>query len=102
METSATPTKVSAPKHKTVKHEMHRMSIEKADNGGYSVEHHFRPKGKKGRSEMMGGDYKPIETHVFTDFQSMHDHMPKAFDEKVPSAAATQEGNEEVPTAKGA
>ncbi len=102
MSETAMPSKVSTAKHKTVKHELHRMDIEKADNGGYTVSHHFRPKGKKGSSGMMGDSYRPSETHVFQSFTDMHGHLPKAFEEKVTPAANTQEGNEELPTSKKA
>jgi hypothetical protein len=100
MAETAMPSKVSTAKHKTVKHELHRMDIEKADNGGYSVTHHFRPKGKRG--EMGADSYKPSQTHVFQSFTDMHGHLPKAFEEKVTPAASVQEGNEELPTSKKA
>jgi len=103
MERSATPHKATTAKHKTLKHELHRMDIEKADNGGYSVTHHFRPKGKpRGNALGSPGDYKPSETHVFQNFTDMHGHLPQAFEEAVTPAANVQQGDEEMPTAKGA
>jgi hypothetical protein len=104
-ETSATPHKVSAEKHKGTRHELHRMTIEKAEKGGYVATHSFRPKNKARRGEqMMGmGAHKPDETHAFQDFASMHAHMAGAFGEHAADAASnTQEGDEELPTSKKA
>jgi hypothetical protein len=101
-ETSATPAKVSASKHKTIQHELHRMEIEKADNGGYSVTHHFRPKNKKNRGEMTGS-YRPSEIHVMGNAADMHAHVQKHYPSSASDkAASNDEGVEEMPTAKGA
>ncbi len=98
---AAMPTKATAPKHKAIQHELHRMDIEKADNGGYSVTHHFRPKSKKNRGG-MGDSYRPSETHVYQSFTDMHGSLPDAFNEKLDAASNTQEGQEELPTSKSA
>lgn len=103
MDKSKPSVRVSAKKVPKGKKRLHRVEIEKADNGGYSVTHHFR--GGEGESPSDMGYHMP-ETHVYSDFNSMHGDLPLAFSETQggpPSPAAnTQEGNEEMPTAKGA
>lgn len=69
-------TRMTAPKPSKGKHKVHRVSIEQADNGGFSVEHHFKPiEGRRGEPS----DYKSPETHVFKGAGDMHKHVAKIF-----------------------
>lgn len=100
-ETSATPSKVSAAKHKGIKHEVDEVSTKKAKNGGYINRVSFRPKG--GGDPYAMGAHKPSEEHAFGTYHDAAMHHGKMFGEKVGDAAAHgQEGNEEMPTSKKA
>jgi len=84
--------RVEAPKHKSRKHTVRRIDIEKADNGGYSVQRHFKvADGKPGEI----GAYKEPETHVFENFEAMHDAMPELLEHKG-DPARVQEDVEET------
>lgn len=70
------------------KHTISRMSIEQADNGGFSVEHHFKPvESRRGEPS----DYKSPETHVFKGAGDLHKHVAKIFPDKKPPAPQTAE-----------
>lgn len=75
-EISASPSRGSASKKsKQAERELHRVSIEKSSNGGFSVEHSFRAKGKSAY------DYPgyPNETHVFGAAKDLHAHLKKMY-----------------------
>jgi len=61
------PKEERKPKRKSLK----RMSIERAANGGYSVEHHYAQDGM--------GPYQDSTTHAFgaDDHQALLDHVKK-------------------------
>jgi hypothetical protein len=103
METSATPAKVSAKKHHTVKHVIDGVHTTKAKNGGYINRVSFRP--KDGRDPYSPGSHKPDEEHAFGSYTEAVAHHAKSFGETLEQAdkrASNQEGVEEMPTAKGA
>lgn len=101
------PHHASASKHSGRKHVLHRMHIEKADNGGFSVEHHYKESG--GDRDMMMS-HKPSTTHVFKNHKDMLKHVGAAFGENgghVDVADKTvgdesNAGEAETPTAQGA
>lgn len=100
-ETSATPSKVSTAKSKTVKHEVDEVAIRKAKNGGYLSRVSYRPKG--GGDPYSIGAHKPSEEFQFGNFADVVAHHGKMFGERVGDAAASQqEGQEELPTSKKA
>jgi hypothetical protein len=103
-EVSATPAKVSAEKHKTVRHRMSRTVIEHHNKGGHTIRHEFTPMGKNGMAPM--GAYKPDESLTADDNAGLLAHMSSKFPSGNANAsnpaAAAQEENEEVPASEGA
>lgn len=90
-ETSTEPSRVSAPKSSGRKFKVHRVEVERADNGGYISTHHFKQDG--GRPHEMGS-YKEAERHVHKSAKDMQADVAKSFGEK---AASGQEADEELP-----
>ena len=87
--------RATAPKHSSSKKAaIRRVEIERADNGGYTVTHHFKDEpSTKTRPYPM--PRKPPEVHVFADFEPMAGHLADAFGHGKGKAAHAQEPDEE-------
>lgn len=67
------------PEGASVPDDLQRLEIEPADNGGFTVTHHLKPKKHKPtKGEAPVTDYQEPKRHVFSTHSEMMAHLMKA------------------------
>lgn len=89
------PMKMKAPKHAGRKSHIHRVTMEKGANGGYTLEAHKRFSDSKGANSPWDGP--PPEMHAFSSYKDAHDALPQMFGEAHPSTKPAKGDDIELP-----
>lgn len=90
--------KKPSKKSKKSKHKIRRMTIEPADNGGFTVRHEHHPEPD---ADDMASQTPPDETHALGDENQLLGHVQNTFGGSMPGPGAAGPGAAAAPPQGG-